>query len=165
MALAESNGHSNGQASSIHGAETVIAPRPVFGADEESSGDSMRRESRRKVALVEGSTPHLSAETRDLLRNRLRIAAIMFFIGFSAFLIRWFFHWSELTQSNQLSLFYTHGLVTAVLGVFAVRLCRHCSYSLTKLRIAELVIFGCPALFFLVMGWRDTSWLLDLAGR
>ena len=47
-------------------------------------------------------------------------------------------------------MFYTHGLVTIVLGAFAVRLCRHCSFSLTKLRVAELVIFGCPALFFLV---------------
>lgn len=162
MALAESNGHSGNIASSIHGAETVIAPRSVFDAKEDSSGDSMRKEARRKVALVEGSTPHLSAETRDLLRNRLRIAAIMFFIGFSAFLIRSLFHWNELMQSDQLSLFYTHGLVTAVLGVFAVRLCQHCSYSLTKLRIAELVIFGCPALFFVVMGWQDTTWLMSL---
>ncbi len=122
----------------------------------------MRKEARRKVKLVEGSTPHLSAETRDLLRNRLRIAAIMFFIGFSAFLVRSLLHFTEWMNSGQLSLFYTHAAVTAVLGVFAVRLCQHCSYSLTKLRIAEVVIFGCPALFFIVMGLRDTTWLLGL---
>jgi eukaryotic-like serine/threonine-protein kinase len=162
MAQAESNGHSNGQSSSIYAAETVLAPRASFEANQDSSGDSMRKEARRGVALVEGSTPHLSAETRDLLRNRLRIAAIMFFVGFSAFLIRSLLHWNEWAHSEQMSLFYTHGLVTAVLGVFAVRLCQHCSYSLTKLRIAELVIFGCPALFFIVMGLRDTSWLLSL---
>src|ERR1700755_1754844 len=124
MALVESNGHHGGKDSSIHGAETVIAPRPVFEAKEDSSGDSMRKEARRGVALVEGSTPHLSAETRDLLRNRLRIAAIMFFIGFSAFLIRSLLHWTEWMNSGQLSLFYTHAVVTAVLGVFAVRLCQ-----------------------------------------
>jgi tRNA A-37 threonylcarbamoyl transferase component Bud32 len=166
MAQAESNGQANGYSSSIHGAETIIAPRPAFEAfdsnTKDSSGDSLRREARGKVALVEGSTPHLSAETRDLLRNRLRIAAIMFFVGFSAFLIRWFFHWDEWIHSEQMPLFYTHGVVTTILGLFAIRLCRHCSYSLTKLRIAELVIFGCPAFFFLMMGLRDTSMMLNL---
>src|SRR4051794_35637959 len=107
MALAESNGHSNGQSSSIYAAETVLAPRASFEASQDSSGDSMRKEARRGVALVEGSTPHLSAETRDLLRNRLRIAAIMFFVGFSAFLIRSLIHWDEWAHSNQMSLFYT----------------------------------------------------------
>ena len=115
------------------------------------------------MALVEGSAPHLSAETRDLLRNRLRIAAVMFFVGFSAFFIRWFFYWNEWNLREQLPLiFYTHGLVTAVLGIFAVRLCTHCSYSLTKLRISELVLFGCPALFFLVSGLQETTYLAKL---
>src|SRR3954469_11184012 len=104
MTLVESNGHSDGQSSSIHGAETIIAPRSVFQAKYDSSGDSVRQEARRKVALVEGSTPHLSAETRDLLRNRLRIAAIMFFIAFLAFLIRSLLHWNEWINSGQLSL-------------------------------------------------------------
>src|ERR1700755_787699 len=108
MALVESNGHHGGKDSSIHGAETVIAPRPVFEAKEDSSGDSMRKEARRGVALVEGSTPHLSAETRDLLRNRLRIAAIMFFVGFLAFLIRSLFFWTQFDTSNHLPMFYTH---------------------------------------------------------
>src|SRR4051812_46263234 len=110
MAQVESDGRLNGRSSSIYGAETVIAPRAFFDADQESSGDSMRQESRRKVALIEGSTPHLSAETRDLLRNRLRIAAIKFFVGFLAFLIRSLLHWNEWIHSGQLSLFYTHGL-------------------------------------------------------
>ena len=111
MAQAESNGHANGYSSSIHGAETIIAPRPAFEANKESSSeDSIRKEARKGIALVEGSTPHLSAETRDLLRNRLRIAAIMFFIGFSAFLVRWFFHWNEWIHSEQMPLFYTHGV-------------------------------------------------------
>ncbi len=162
MADAELNGPSNGRAPSLQGVETVIAPRPVFTAARDSSDEEMREEARRNVALVEGSTPHLSAETRDLLRNRLRLAAIMLFVGFAAFLVRWFFHWGEWSRAEHLPIFYTHGLVTAVLGIFAVRLCRHCSYSLTKLRIAELVIFGCPALFFLVNGVKETAFLANL---
>jgi eukaryotic-like serine/threonine-protein kinase len=156
MAQDDISARANGRPLTINGAETVIATRPIP-APADSSDDSMRKESRRNVALVEGSTPHLSAETRDLLRNRLRMSAILFFIGFSAFLIRWFFYWNDWIARGQLSTFFVHGLVTIVLGTFAVGLCRHCSYSLAKLRIAELVIFGCPALFFVVMTVQEST--------
>jgi serine/threonine-protein kinase len=151
MAHVENNGSPESR-SSLNGVETVIAPKPLFGRPKESSSDEFRAEARRGVALVEGSTPHLSAETRDLLRNRLRLAAIMFFVGFFAFLVRWAFYWSEWGKTEHMAIFYTHALITVVLGTFAVGLCRHCSYSLTKLRVAEAVIFGCPSLFFLVYG-------------
>jgi serine/threonine-protein kinase len=153
---------SNGRASSIDGLETIVVPRPNLGPSDSDSDNNMREEARRKVALVEGSTPHLSAETRDLLRNRLRIAAIMFFVGFLAFLIRWLFYWSEWSKPDHMPLFYTHALVTVVLGAFAVRLCRRCSYSLKKLRIAELVVFGCPAVFFFVYSLEETMSLAAL---
>lgn len=161
MAQVNPNPPTNGYPSSIHGAETIIAARP-FVTEGDSSGDRMRQEARKVVALVEGSTPHLSAETRDLLRNRLRMAAIVFFVGFSAFLVRWFFYWDDWVGRGHLPTFFTHGFVTLVLGAFAVRLCRHCTYSLTKLRIAELVIFGCPALFFLENGLQETTYLASL---
>ena len=41
----------------------------------------LRQEARHKVALVEGSTPHMSQETRALLRNRLRMVALLLFLG------------------------------------------------------------------------------------
>jgi serine/threonine-protein kinase len=85
----------------------------------------------------------------------------LFFIGFSVFLVRWFFFWNEwITQ--RLPLFLTHGFVTIVLGLSAVTLCRHCSYSLRALRIAELLIFGCPALFFVVMSVQESTHLANL---
>jgi serine/threonine-protein kinase len=140
---------------SSNGDETIVAPRPKLARKKLDSSDAIRHDARRQVALIEGSTPHLSVETRDLLRSRLRIAAILFFVGFSAFLIQSFFFWEEMSKPEHLPMFFTHGIVTIVLGAFAVRLCRHCSYSLTKLRIAELVIFGCPALFFAVMTIED----------
>jgi serine/threonine-protein kinase len=160
MANVENQFHS--PLSSSNGAETVIAPPRFSSTKKDSSDDSMRKEARRGVALVEGSTPHLSAETRDLLRNRLRLTAILFFIGFLAFFIRWFFYWSEWGKSEHMAIFFTHAVITVVLGLFAVRLCRHCSYSLTKLRIAELVIFGCPALFFVVHALDTNLYLINL---
>src|SRR6185437_2899838 len=114
----------------------------------------------RQVALVEGSSPHLTQETRDLLRNRLRIAAVLFFITFSMFLARWAFHWETWGKPEHVWLFYTHGVVTALLGLFAIKLCRHCAFSLPKLRLAELFVFGCPALFFLLKQHHETQFAL-----
>ena len=89
--------------SSSTGAETVIAhPRLHKG----NGSESARNDARRHVALVEGSTPHLSAETRDLLRNRLRIAAILFFVGFLVFLIRWVFYWDEWFTAEHRPMFF-----------------------------------------------------------
>jgi eukaryotic-like serine/threonine-protein kinase len=162
MAQVDNSDRSDGLSSEVNGVETVIVQRPFFTRQKDLSEDSLRKEARRGVALVEGSTPHLSSETRDLLRNRLRIAAILFFVAFSSFFARSFLYWDEMMQTEHLPLFLTHGLVTVVLGAFAVRLCQHCSYSLTKLRISELVIFGCPALFFVVMGISETNGALNL---
>lgn len=156
MAHAENQAPSENGSSASIGAETVVVRRPIFGRRKDPSSDSFREEARRGVALVEGSTPHMSAETRDLLRNRLRIAAILFFIGFFVFFVRWFFYWDEWSTPEHRPIFYTHAFVTVIFGIFAVRLCRHCSYSLTKLRIAELAIFGCPALFFCVLGIQES---------
>src|SRR5215218_553082 len=110
MAQDDNTARTNGRPSTINGAETVIAPRPLVAPSVSSYGDSMRKEARKNGAFIEGSTPHMSAETRDLLRNRLRLSAILFFIGFSAFLIRSLFSWDELVLGN-LPLFVTHSLV------------------------------------------------------
>jgi serine/threonine-protein kinase len=141
-----------------NGADTVAMPRLRLRGKKIDSAAAAREDARRQIALVEGSTPHISAETRDLLRSRLRIAAVLFFIGFLAFFIRWFFYWDEWGGPEHRAVFYTHGVVTLILGAFAVRLCRHCSYSLAKLRLAELIIFGCPALFFVVKTMHETMY-------
>src|SRR5262249_5692184 len=55
----------------------------------------------------------------------------------------------------------THILVVLVLGFCSLPLCRNCSVPLKKLRAAELVIFGLPAVFFLLLQHRVT--LTDVA--
>jgi serine/threonine-protein kinase len=160
------NGTRRSNGSSPSSDETVLMPRSMARPDADSHGSDgrLRQEARRQVALVEGSTPHMSAETQELLRKRLRITAILFFVGFSAFFVRWFFFWDEWmsgTGPNHYPLFITHGVVTAFLGLFAVGLCRHCAYSLTKLRAAELLIFGLPAMFFVVKSVHESRYLLN----
>ncbi len=161
MAQVKPTPHTNGRPGSNYGAETLIAA-PPHAIAHDSSADKLRAAARRNIALVEGSSPHLSAETRGLLRNRLRLAAILFFVGFSAFLVRWLFYRDEWTAKGHTPTLYMLGVATVLLGVFAVKLCARCTYSLTKLRIAELFIFGCPTILFLANGLLETRYLANL---
>lgn len=109
-----------------------------------------------KIHLVEGSGGHLSSETHSLLRTRIRASALVLFAGFALFFVWGIFdhrfdeeiehhHWG---QSVLLAM---HLGVTAVLGASAYLLCNKCAICMRSLRIAELLVFGLPALFFLVM--------------
>src|SRR5690606_18299056 len=106
------------------------------------STDRLRQAARKLVNVVEGSTPHLSNETRDVLRVRLYAASVLFFVGFAAFLIRWWF----VTDEGKGWLFWVHLSVTLVMGAMALLLRRAKNLSLSKLRIAELIVFADPAI-------------------
>jgi tRNA A-37 threonylcarbamoyl transferase component Bud32 len=137
-------------------AETIEAPRRNFAAlsPDSASGSAPTKP---KVALIEGGvTPHLSGETHALLRRRLRIVAVLLFIGFSSFLV-WTLVMSMIdsTWGEEFGLlFWGHVGVTAFLGFLAWKLCGHCNLSVKTLRIAELLVFGVPATFFLVMDFE-----------
>lgn len=134
-------------------AETIAsAPRdePI-----EESSASERAAARQKVALVEGSTPHLSHETRALLRDRLKIVAILLATGFGAFLLRSLWSFQEIVSGPDASFFYAHIAVTLVLALISQRLCAQCDVFLGHLRWSEAIIFGCPAAFFLFIGYHD----------
>jgi serine/threonine-protein kinase len=89
------------------------------------------------------------------LRLRLRAAAFILLIGFGVFLIR---HVVGVFTGEPLSpvLLGFHVLVVVVLGFSAAPLCRQCPVSIQKLRVWELVIFGLPAVFFLMLQHRVT---------
>lgn len=101
------------------------------------------------VALVEGTGPQLSGETADLLRIRLRGAALVLVFGFTAFFIYRLFvnsAWGDSTPLMAARL-----LVTAALAACAARLCRRCSIPLKHLRIYELLIFGLPLIYLALL--------------
>ncbi|MCA9232695.1 MAG: serine/threonine protein kinase [Planctomycetales bacterium] len=142
-------------------AKFAIDPRTEETIDSPSLLDSFGREealeraaARRQVALVEGSTPQLSFETRSLLRDRLRLLAIMLFLLFAVFLIRslWFFE--QYVLGPGAVVFYGHLAVTLVLAVVAQRLCSHCDVFEKHLRISELLIIGGPAAFFVLLNYN-----------
>jgi serine/threonine-protein kinase len=150
-------------------AETVLVPRYQQNgqAVSDSGGDAsdsarLRADARQHVALVEGSRPHLSAETAELLRSRLRLAAIVVFVCFLAFLVRWFFLWEEWGKPEHRLLFYAHIAVTAMLGASTFLLCRRCTFTLPKLRFAEFVVFGAPAFYLFVLGMHEVTFLATL---
>ena len=131
--------------SSISNDVTLDSPR----------GDAIAAAVHRRVALIEGSTPHMSTETQGLLRRRLRITALLMFGGFLAFLINGLFSPQEVTTALHRGLFWDHVLVTAMLGLVGLGMCRECPISLRKLRFAELIVFGCPAIFFVFMDYVE----------
>src|SRR5262245_40086867 len=108
-----------------------------------------------KRDVVECSGPHLTQETQALLRLRLRAAAFILLVGFGVFLVRNIVGVLMGEPHNPLLLGF-HILVVLVLGFSSLPLCRQCPVSMRKLRVAELVIFGLPALFFLLLQHRLT---------
>ena len=114
-----------------------------------SDGAPDRVAARGKVALVEGSAPHLSQETLALLRDRLRMVALLLFAGFAAFLVRAFWSYEFYVTGPGLPELYAHIGVTLVLALMAQRLCTDCDFVQKHLRWSELLIIGSPAAFFL----------------
>jgi serine/threonine-protein kinase len=133
--------------------ETILQPSAVTG--EPAKVCCPKREA------VARSRPHLTKETQAVLRWRLRAAALILFAGFGLFLIR---HVVGVTMGEPLSrsLMGFHVLVVMVLGVCAVPLWEQCAASIKSLRVSELVIFGFPAAFFLLLQHHV---ILDGAGR
>jgi hypothetical protein len=120
-----------------------------------ANGAAPAKVCRPQRAIVLGSGPHLAEETQALLRLRLRAAALILLVGFGVFLVRHIVGvmWGEPLDALLLG---CHILVVFVLGFSTMSLCRKCPVCLRKLRVAELVIFGLPAVFFLLLQRRAT---------
>jgi eukaryotic-like serine/threonine-protein kinase len=106
-----------------------------------------------RVALVEGSGPGLSGETRLLLRTRLRASALVLCLGSLAFLIRDLVSkgmvFTDLSlQRSEVFLNWFHLVHVVALALVSYKLCWRCNLSLRALRVAETIIFGLTALFF-----------------
>lgn len=119
--------------------ETIDAPSPVWSLS--------NLESHARMHLVEDSV-ELSAEVQAVLRFRLRVAALVLSSGFAAFLL-WNVFFLEWDRTLDVLLFACHLVVTVVLSVSGLSLCRTCPISTRVLRAKELLVFGLPAAYFL----------------
>ncbi|MEX2026509.1 MAG: protein kinase [Pirellulaceae bacterium] len=103
-----------------------------------------------RVHLVEGSGSQPSGELNELLRSRLRSAALLMFGGFAIFLV-WHIFMFEPTTTLTIVTFVAHILVTMVLGAIGFSLCSKCRMTSGQLRAVELITFAAPVAFFMLM--------------
>jgi serine/threonine-protein kinase len=111
----------------------------------------------KKVQFVAGSCPHLATETDQLLRVRLRGAALCVGLALASFLI-----WRTVFQPPtsygmpyHAYLHYLHVVTTAVLVGCYVSLRRTCPMAGRWLRGYELVIFALPAVLLLAVQYES----------
>lgn len=109
--------------------------------------------SRRRMALVAGTSPELSNEIDDLLKTRLRAASLLLFAGFLAFFIRRLLYLEDVDSPIGWFGFWDHFAMTVLTGFVGIRLCTDCEFILKRLRVFEVLVFGGSALFFLFVSY------------
>lgn len=103
------------------------------------------------MALIEGSTPRLSGEINDVLRDRLRVTALLLFAGYLSFFIKNLFYLDRFVTPFDWLLFGYHCAITFVTGTIGLRMCMKCRHMLSHLRIVEFLMFGGSAIFFALL--------------
>ncbi len=127
-----------------------LAISDVVSLEETLAGDSSPQPL--QVDLTDASTHGLSKETGHVLQARLRLASLVMFGGFAAYLaLNLFLNNGSPGEFGWL--FLAHAVLTVVLGFCAMTLCRKCQYSMKRLRMKELVVFGGSLLFFFALAF------------
>lgn len=106
------------------------------------------------VALVDGTIAQLDADTQATLRNRLRLASMVLLVGFAVFLARNLFA-LDFSEPRMLAFVIFHAAITGILGLVGPIISIRQAASLLGLRIAELLIFGLPLVFFLAVAYFE----------
>jgi serine/threonine-protein kinase len=92
----------------------------------------------------------VAPEVQNLLRSRLRAAAVILFFACSAFVVRsWYY--GALLSPVDLVMVVAEAILALVMLFSSICLCQKWGLSLKQLRLAELAIFGLPALFLAYM--------------
>ena len=103
--------------------------------------------SRRRIALVPGTTTHLTDELHCLLRRRLRVAGLIALAGFAVFLVKSLLVPNTLKSPQPVDL-SLNAVVVAILTILCTLLWSPVAFGMRGLRLIELVLFGSMALFF-----------------
>lgn len=96
------------------------------------------------VALVPGTHAHFTHDVTNLLRQRLRIAALIALTGFGLFFMK-----NILVPADTERSMIFHALVVGTIAILSSLLFSPTRWSLRDLRVMELVLFGSMAAFFL----------------
>ncbi len=100
------------------------------------------------------AAPTCQKKLARLLRSRLRTASLMLATGFGLFFLRNLFiaNYSSPSEIGPAHFPWSPALTVVACRRFAVP---KVYFELSTLRIAELAIFGVPALFFIAMQWLE----------
>jgi serine/threonine-protein kinase len=110
---------------------------------------------------VQGSDSGRTGETEGVLRSRLRSAALLLFAGFATFLV-WHTTWIEFNSWLRVSLYIAHFASTLILAAIGFSLCKTCPMTVRQLRWMELVTFGVPLSFFVLVQYeKSVQWADD----
>ncbi|RCS42119.1 serine/threonine protein kinase [Bremerella cremea] len=137
-----------------HFEETIVAPS---GAASTGGGVTATQSSSPHIALVEGSSsPHFSRVTQSLLRFRLRVATLVMFGIFAVYFVWHLYdHFAGDDVGREGSfLISLHAGILVILGGSAYLLCPKCDMRRGLLQMQELVTFGLPALFLLLLQYH-----------
>jgi len=106
------------------------------------------------VRLVTGSDSGLSGQIHGVLQERLKYSALVLGFGFLLFLALNLFYQLRVETSRDSIGLGLHAGVTLLEGLIAWRLCARCPLCLRRLRLIEVLVFGCPAAWFLWAQWN-----------
>jgi serine/threonine-protein kinase len=109
--------------------------------------------SRRRIALVPGTTTHLTDDLHSLLRRRLRVAGLIALAGFAVFLVKSLIVPNTLKGPQPIDL-ALNAVVVAILTVLCGLLWSRLALGMRGLRLIELALFGSMALFFAYLQLR-----------
>jgi serine/threonine-protein kinase len=140
---------------------TVDGPR-LSGDSIDGAGPECRVHLAR-VHLGQGSDSGGSIETQELLRSRLRSAALLMFAGFAAFLV-WHTIRIELDSALKFTVYAAHFATTLIIAAIGYWLASEYPLTTRQLRAIELVAFGVPLAFFLLMQFAKTAEWVDELG-
>jgi serine/threonine-protein kinase len=116
-----------------------------------------------RVHLGQGSDSGSSIEAQELLRSRLRSAALLMFAGFAAFLV-WHTIRIELDSALKVTVYGAHFATTLIIAGIGYWLATEYPLTTRQLRAIELVAFGVPLSFFLLMQYAKTAEWVDELG-
>jgi serine/threonine-protein kinase len=108
-----------------------------------------------RVHLVRGSDSGRTTASEGLLRSRLRSAALLLFAGFAVFLV-WHILRIEFDNRLRVIVFFAHTAITFTLGAIGYLLCTRIPISARQLRGIELLTFGAPLAFFVLLQYEKS---------
>jgi tRNA A-37 threonylcarbamoyl transferase component Bud32 len=108
---------------------------------------------RRAMAIVKGTGAHFTDEVHQLLRQRLRVACSIAFLGFAMFMINIWLRGHVADGPDEIDIALQVSVV-AILGFVCTLLWTNYSLSHMTLRVLELVMFGSMAVYFADLQFR-----------